>query len=104
MPAAKKESPKAAKSAATKTPQASPSPAQVAASSGAGAGKYYYVLVNDAGKQTLEKAKTIIPEAYVEKFPQGARIQMGAFKVESEATTLVEQLKQQGISASIYHP
>jgi hypothetical protein len=104
IPAAKKESPTAAKSAATKTPQASPSPAQVAASSGAAGGKYYYVLVNDTGKRTLEKAKTIAPDAYVENFPQGARIQMGAFKREAEATTLVEDLKQQGISASIYHP
>jgi cell division septation protein DedD len=104
IPAAKKESSTAAKSTGTKTPQASPSPAQVAASSGAAGGKYYYVLVNDAGKRSLEKVKTIVPDAYVENFPQGARIQMGAFKREAEATTLVEELKQQGISASIYHP
>jgi serine/threonine-protein kinase len=62
------------------------------------------VLVNDSGKGTLKKAQTMVPDAYVEKFPQGSRIQMGAFKLESEATTLVDQLKQQGISASIYHP
>ncbi len=102
--AAKQASPASAKSAATKTPQASPSPAQVAASSGTAGGKYYYVLVNDSGKGTLKKAQTMVPDAYVEKFPQGTRIQMGAFKLESEATTLVDQLKQQGISASIYHP
>jgi cell division septation protein DedD len=29
---------------------------------------------------------------------------MGAFKRESEAKTMVNQLKQQGITASIYNP
>jgi cell division protein FtsN len=29
---------------------------------------------------------------------------MGAFRIEAEAESLVEQLQQQGISASIYRP
>jgi serine/threonine-protein kinase len=45
-----------------------------------------------------------VADAYVENFPKGSRIQMGAFKTESEAKTLIEELKRQGISASIYHP
>jgi serine/threonine-protein kinase len=62
------------------------------------------VLVNYSSDRDLAQAKKVVPDAYVEKFPQGARIQMGAFKRESQAKTLVEQLKQQGVTASIYSP
>lgn len=65
---------------------------------------FYYVLINYDGKRSLQQARTIVPDAYVRKLSQGTRIQMGAFKLESEAQGLVEKLQQQGISASIYHP
>jgi cell division protein FtsN len=65
---------------------------------------FYYVLVNDTSDRAIEKAKTVVPDAYVENFPQGARIQMGAFQTESEAKTLAQELQQQGISATIYRP
>lgn len=65
---------------------------------------FYYVLTNYQGDGSLEQAKTMVPDAYVRNFPEGTRIQMGAFKLESEAKSLVEQLQQQGISASIYRP
>jgi cell division septation protein DedD len=52
----------------------------------------------------LEQARTVVPDAYVRDFPKGSRIQMGAFKTESEAKRLVEELQRQGISASIYRP
>ena len=90
--------------AATKTQQASPSPAQVAESPTPARDKFYYVLVNYKSDRTLEQARTVVPDAYVRNFPEGNRIQMGAFKRESEAKTLIEQLKQQGVSASIYRP
>jgi serine/threonine-protein kinase len=66
--------------------------------------KFYYVLVDSTNDRALEQTRKVVPDAYVRNFPQGNRIQMGAFLRESEATTLVEQLKQQGISASIYRP
>jgi cell division septation protein DedD len=66
--------------------------------------EYYRVLLNYDSDRTLEQARTVVPDAYVINLSQGARIQMGAFKKESEAQTLVEQLRQQGISASINRP
>ena len=98
-----KPSPKSAKPTVTKKPQASPPPEQVAASSTGKLNGYYYVLVNSTSESALEKARTIVPDAYVENFPKGSRIQMGVFKTESEAKTLIEELQRQGISASLYH-
>ena len=93
-----------ATSTVTKKPQASPSPAPVAASTVGVPGSYYYVFLNSGGESALEQARTIVPDAYLENFPQGTRIQMGAFPTESEAKTMVEKLQGQGLSASIYHP
>lgn len=93
-----------AKSTAQKKAKSSPTPAAVAASPASEVGGYYFVLINSTSESILEQARTIIPDAYVETFPQGSRIQMGAFKTEPEAKTLIEQLQRQGISASIYRP
>ncbi|HEY9893630.1 MAG TPA: SPOR domain-containing protein [Candidatus Sericytochromatia bacterium] len=93
-----------ATSTVKKKPQASPSPAPVAASTVGVPGSYYYVFLNSGGESALEQARTIVPDAYLENFPQGTRIQMGAFPTESEAKTMVEKLQGQGLSASIYHP
>ncbi|MEO8893367.1 MAG: hypothetical protein ABI417_17895 [Coleofasciculaceae cyanobacterium] len=80
----------------------SPSPEAVAASPVGIAGGYYYVFL--PGDQTLEQARTIVADAYVEKFPTGEHIQMGAFPTESEAKAMAEKLQRQGLAASIYHP
>ena len=82
----------------------SPTPAAVAASPVGIPGGYYYVLLNEQGERTLEQARTIVADAYVERFPKGERIQMGAFPTESEAKAMVEELQRQGLAASIYHP
>lgn len=79
-------------------------PENIAASPASSRNSFYYVLGNYSSDRDLAEARKVVPDAYVEKFPQGARIQMGAFKRESEAKTLVEQLKQQGVTASIYSP
>jgi hypothetical protein len=65
---------------------------------------FYYVLINSNDSSVLETAQTIVPDAYMVNVPAGTKIAMGAFKRESEAKTLVERLKQQGLSASIYNP
>ncbi|MGQ4650543.1 hypothetical protein [Lyngbya aestuarii] len=70
----------------------------------AGGDKYYYVLINYKGDQSLAEARQIVPDAYVRQLPQGTLIQMGALEKEADARSLVNQLQQQGISASIYHP
>jgi hypothetical protein len=92
------------KATVAKQPPASPAPSQVAASPVGIPGGYYYVLLNERGENTLEQARTIVADAYVEQFPQGTRIQMGAFPTESEAKAMVEGLQRQGLAASIYHP
>lgn len=66
--------------------------------------EFYYVLINGSDSNALEKARTIIPDAYIVYVSGGAKISAGAFKLESEAKTLVEQLKQQGFPASVYKP
>jgi serine/threonine-protein kinase len=77
---------------------------QVATSPASGRDQYYRVLINDVSDRALQQVKKIVPDAYVLNLPEGARISLGAFKKESEAKTLVEELRQQGISASINRP
>jgi hypothetical protein len=77
---------------------------QPAASPASAKGTFYYVLMNYGSDRDLAQAKTIVPDAYVERFPEGQKIYMGAFKRESQAKTLLDTLKKQGINASIYHP
>jgi cell division septation protein DedD len=63
------------------------------------------VLVDYTDDRSLAQARTVIPEAYLEEIPdQGTKIQMGAFLSENEAKALVDQLRQRGITATIYRP
>ncbi|NEP32917.1 protein kinase [Moorena sp. SIO3B2] len=64
----------------------------------------YYVILNDGSASGLAKARKIVPGAFLGRFPQGTRIQMGAFKNEAKANAFANQLRQQGMSASIYIP
>ncbi len=92
-------------SSSVKSTEKNPAAAKPVTQSAAPArGGLYYVVMNYGSDRDLAKARTIVPDAYIEKFPQGTRIQMGAFPRESQAKTLVEQLKQQGVKASVYHP
>ncbi len=89
---------------AKQKPKASSSATQTTATPPTARGNWYYVLSNYSSDRDLAQVKTVVPDAYVERFPQGAQIQVGAFKRESQAKALVEKLKKQGISTSIYHP
>ncbi|MGB5961466.1 MAG: hypothetical protein WBG73_12450 [Coleofasciculaceae cyanobacterium] len=91
-----------AKTPVTQQQPPSASPETVAASPVGTPGGFYYVFLQ--GEQTLKQARTIVADAYVEKFPTGEHIQMGAFPTESEAKAMVEELQRQGLAASIYHP
>ncbi|NEO92549.1 MAG: protein kinase [Moorea sp. SIO3G5] len=64
----------------------------------------YYVILNEGSSTALAKARKIVPGAFLRRFPQGNRIQMGAFKIEAKANAFANQLRQQGMSASIYRP
>ena len=64
----------------------------------------YYVVVEYIDEAALQQAQSAVKNAQLKKFPQGVRIQMGAFDEQKAANQLVERLKQQGIPASIYRP
>ncbi|NEO82290.1 SPOR domain-containing protein [Moorena sp. SIO4G3] len=64
----------------------------------------YYVILDDGSSSGLANARKIVPGAFLGRFPQGSRIQMGAFKNEAKANAFANQLRQQGMSASIYRP
>jgi len=66
---------------------------------------YFYVIAAYDGDRSLAQARAVIPEAYLAEIPnQGTQIQMGAFLVEAEAKALIQELKQKGITASVYQP
>lgn len=65
-------------------------------------GQYYYVVTLDGGVESLEEIGKIIPDARVQDFPEGRKIQLAVFPEESRALSLVRELADQGISAQIY--
>ena len=65
---------------------------------------YFYVLVDYIDSNSLTQAQTAVRDAYVRNFDIGTKIQMGAFNSEADAQSLVQQLQQQGVQASIYRP
>lgn len=65
--------------------------------------QYYYVVSPDRGEYSLEQIRKIIPDATVRDFPQGRKIQLGVFRAESNAKSLVSALAGQGIYAQIYN-
>jgi len=61
----------------------------------------YYVTSDYSGDRSLEQAQRVVGDAYVRNFPNGARVQLGAFSDADHARQLSEQLQQQGISAQV---
>lgn len=64
----------------------------------------YYVLAEYTGDRSLQQAQSVVSNAYLGQFPQGIRIYLGSFGELEAANKLIEQLKQQGMIAFIYHP
>jgi len=83
----------------TPAPQAAAPAPQAAPKSG---DPYYFVIVPYTGPGSLQQAQAVVPDAYPRKFKSGVSIQMGALPARENAERLVEQLKQQGLSASVY--
>lgn len=98
------ETQQSAPPAAASEREASPTPESAQASPEPTRDKYYYVLIDYDDEGTLESARKIVPDAYVRNLPEGTKIQMGAFNTEADATSLVNRVQQEGISASIYRP
>lgn len=64
---------------------------------------YHFVIVDYTGPDSLLKARTVVKDAYLREFGQTVKIQMSASNSEADAQRLVEELKQKGISASIFN-
>jgi hypothetical protein len=64
---------------------------------------YYYVVLDYSNEESLERVRTVVPDAYVREFPNGVKIQMGALLDAKSAEQLVRELKEKGISAK-YQP
>lgn len=94
---------------ATPSPQAQPAPAPApsatapeAAPAPSSGDPYYFVIIPYADAASLQQAQAAVPDAYLRKFDGSTSIQMGALPSRQNAERLVEQLKQQGLSASVY--
>ncbi|NET90230.1 MAG: hypothetical protein F6K45_19390 [Kamptonema sp. SIO1D9] len=61
----------------------------------------YVVLIDYSGESSLVKARAIAPDAFVRKTASGDKIQMATFTNQADAQRYVQNLKQQGISASV---
>lgn len=66
--------------------------------------QYYYVVADYTGDGSLAQARQVVADAYVRNFPVGARIQLGAFNSQADATTAVQRLQNQGLTVQVYRP
>ncbi len=64
----------------------------------------YKVVTNFEGDRSLESARQSVPDAYVRNFPDGAKVQLGAYSDQKAAEAQAEALRQQGIQAEVYQP
>ncbi len=65
---------------------------------------FYFVVAEYDSFADLQRARDVVPDAYLREFPIGARIQLGAIDDASGARGLVERLKDAGIEARVYRP
>ncbi|MDY7023646.1 MAG: SPOR domain-containing protein, partial [Cyanobacteriota bacterium] len=64
----------------------------------------YYVVTTYTNPQSLEKARTVVADAYVRDFKTGKKVQLGALDNPEAAKRLAEQLRVQGISVQFDAP
>jgi len=64
----------------------------------------YKVVTPYSSDRSLNEAQQKVPDAYLQNYPAGAKVQLGSFENESAAKARVEQLRQQGVQAEIYKP
>ncbi|MGQ9869878.1 SPOR domain-containing protein [Leptodesmis sp.] len=82
-----------------------PSPSPAVSSSPAAAAPYRYKVVTPySSDRALEKAREQVPDAYLQNYSDGAKVQLGAYDNESTAQKRAEELRQQGIPAEVYKP
>ncbi|WP_448563286.1 SPOR domain-containing protein, partial [Trichothermofontia sp.] len=61
----------------------------------------YNVVTEYRGNDSLAKLQQVAPGAYLRNFNNGIRVQLGTFDDRASAQSMVEQLNQQGISATV---
>ncbi|MEM9482245.1 MAG: hypothetical protein AAGA83_00985 [Cyanobacteria bacterium P01_F01_bin.116] len=80
-------------------PAAAPTPATTPA-----AGSNFYVVSAYTGDASLNKARELVPDAFVRNFNAGARIQLAAFDNQAQAEDQVAALTQQGAVVELFGP
>lgn len=87
------------------TPSAAlPAPDPVPTTSAAATGSNFYVIAGYTGDASLNKARELVPDAFVRNFQAGARIQLAAFNNRAQAEEQVAFLTQQGIAVELFGP
>ncbi len=61
-------------------------------------------MLDYSNEQSLDMARTVVPDAYIREFPNGVKIQMGALVDAKSAEQLVKELREKGITAKYYQP
>ncbi len=64
----------------------------------------YKVVTPYSSDRSLNEAQQKVPDAYLQNYPAGAKVQLGSFENEAAAKARVEELRQQGVQAEIYKP
>ena len=64
----------------------------------------YKVVTPYSSDRSLNEAQEKVPDAYLQNYPTGAKVQLGSFENENAAKARVEELRQQGVPAEIYKP
>ncbi|MEM1367766.1 MAG: hypothetical protein AAGG02_07065 [Cyanobacteria bacterium P01_H01_bin.15] len=65
---------------------------------------YFYVLAPYEDGESFRQAQIIVGDAFLAKFPQGVRIQMGVFETQFDAETFVQRLAGEGLGSEVYRP
>jgi len=93
----------ASEAAAPDSTAAAPDPAQVAPAP-QGTEGWIYVIADYSDRASLQAARAIVPEAFLIEHQGGIAIQLGAFRRQDEAASLIAELERQEISAEVYRP
>lgn len=68
------------------------------------AGFIFVVVDYNDQVSRLEQVREAVPDAYLREFPDGVKVQVGAFDDTEMAQRLVNRLGEDGISAQVYQP
>ncbi|MGL5510612.1 MAG: SPOR domain-containing protein, partial [Microcoleaceae cyanobacterium] len=64
---------------------------------------FYYVVTNYVDEASWQKARGVIPDAYIRQGSDGSqKIQLGAFNDEKSARRFVQELQEKGLVGQYY--